>query len=113
MGKKQGSIRLYSLNSLIFLWDIDLEREVRKGDNIKILYEQRSRKGQERTASLRILAAELISADQKLTAIYFEKQKGQGNYYNLEKKPGSLLPPIPSGVYEHHLALRTRPFHPS
>ena len=33
---------------------------------------------------LRILAAELISADQKLTAIYFEKQKGQGNYYNLE-----------------------------
>ena len=68
----------------IFTWDIDLEREVRKGDSIKILYEQRSRKGQETKASLRILAAELISADQKLTAIYFEKQKGQGNYYNLE-----------------------------
>jgi murein DD-endopeptidase MepM/ murein hydrolase activator NlpD len=68
----------------IFTWDIDLERESRKGDSIKILYEQRSRKGQETKASLRILAAELISADQKLTAIYFEKQKGQGNYYNLE-----------------------------
>jgi murein DD-endopeptidase MepM/ murein hydrolase activator NlpD len=26
----------------------------------------------------------LISAGEKLTAIYFEKQKGQGNYYNLE-----------------------------
>jgi murein DD-endopeptidase MepM/ murein hydrolase activator NlpD len=68
----------------IFTWDIDLEKEVRKGDSIKILYEQRSRKGQETNASLRILAAELVSAGQKLTAIYFEKQKGQGNYYNLE-----------------------------
>jgi murein DD-endopeptidase MepM/ murein hydrolase activator NlpD len=68
----------------IFTWDIDVEREVRKGDSIKILYEQRSRKGQETKASLRILAAELVSAGQKLTAIYFEKQKGQGNYYNLE-----------------------------
>jgi murein DD-endopeptidase MepM/ murein hydrolase activator NlpD len=68
----------------IFTWDIDFEREARKGDSIKILYEQRSRKGQEPKASLRILAAELISAGQKLTAIYFEKQKGQGNYYNLE-----------------------------
>jgi murein DD-endopeptidase MepM/ murein hydrolase activator NlpD len=68
----------------IFTWDIDLEKEVRKGDSVKILYEQRSRKGQEKNASLRILAAELVNAGQKLTAIYFEKQKGQGNYYNLE-----------------------------
>lgn len=68
----------------IFTWDIDLEKEVRKGDSVKILYEQRSRKGQEKNAALRILAAELVNAGQKLTAIYFEKQKGQGNYYNLE-----------------------------
>lgn len=68
----------------IFTWDIDLEKEVRKGDSIKILYEERSRKGQEKNASLRILAAELVNAGQKFTAIYFEKQKGQGNYYNLE-----------------------------
>jgi murein DD-endopeptidase MepM/ murein hydrolase activator NlpD len=33
---------------------------------------------------LRILAAELLNAGQKFTAIYFEKQKGQGNYYNAE-----------------------------
>ena len=68
----------------IFTWDIDLEREIRKGDSVKILYEQRSRKGQENKASLHILAAELMSAGEKLTAIYFEKQKGQGKYYNLE-----------------------------
>jgi murein DD-endopeptidase MepM/ murein hydrolase activator NlpD len=68
----------------IFTWDIDLENAVRKGDSFKILYEQRSRKGQEATSAMRILAAELNNAGQKLTAIYFEKQKGQGNYYNLE-----------------------------
>ena len=68
----------------IFTWDLDLEKEFSKGDSVKILYEQRSRKGQETKASLRILAAELINAGRKLTAIYFEKQKGQGNYYNLE-----------------------------
>src|SRR5262249_2387782 len=68
----------------IFTWDLDLEKEFSKGDSVKILYEQRSRKGQETKASLRILAAELINAGRKLTAIYFEKQRGQGNYYNLE-----------------------------
>lgn len=68
----------------IFTWDIDLEKEIHKGDSFKILYEQRSRKGQESRPSLRILAAELTNAGQKFTAIYFEKQKGQGNYYNPE-----------------------------
>jgi murein DD-endopeptidase MepM/ murein hydrolase activator NlpD len=68
----------------IFSWDVDLEREVRKGDSLKILYEEKSRKGQEKKTAPRILAAELISAGEKFTAIYFEKQKGQGNYYNLE-----------------------------
>ena len=68
----------------IFTWDIDLQRAGQKGDTFKILYEQRSREGQETRSAMRILAAELNSAGQKLTAIYFEKQKGQGNYYNLE-----------------------------
>jgi murein DD-endopeptidase MepM/ murein hydrolase activator NlpD len=84
-GQKSGiHPTLLSQLADIFTWDIDLEKEARKGDSIKILYEQRSRKGQEAKASLRILAAELVSAGQKLTAIYFEKQKGLGNYYNLE-----------------------------
>jgi murein DD-endopeptidase MepM/ murein hydrolase activator NlpD len=68
----------------IFTWDVDLEKDIRSGDSFKILYEKRSRKGQESKASLRILAAELINAGQKLTAVYFEKQKGLGNYYNVE-----------------------------
>lgn len=68
----------------IFTWDIDLEKDIRPGDSYKILYEQRSRKGQEARPSLRILAAELLGSGQKFTAIYFEKQKGVGNYYNMD-----------------------------
>jgi murein DD-endopeptidase MepM/ murein hydrolase activator NlpD len=84
-GQKAGiNPNLLSQLADIFAWDIDLERGIRKGDTVKILYEQRSRKGQEKKTALRILAAELISAGEKFTAIYFEKQKGQGNYYNLE-----------------------------
>jgi murein DD-endopeptidase MepM/ murein hydrolase activator NlpD len=84
-GEKAGvPAKLLSQLADIFTWDVDLEKEISKGDSYKILYEERSRKGQQVKASLRILAAELINAGQKLTAIYFEKQTGQGNYYNLE-----------------------------
>jgi murein DD-endopeptidase MepM/ murein hydrolase activator NlpD len=68
----------------IFTWDVDFDKEIRPGDSFKIVYEQRSRRGQGAKASLRILAAELMSAGQKWTAVYFEKQKGLGNYYNLD-----------------------------
>jgi murein DD-endopeptidase MepM/ murein hydrolase activator NlpD len=84
-GQKAGiNPSLLSQLADIFAWDVDLEKEVRKGDSLKILYEERSRKGREKKTALRILAAELTSSGQKFTAIYFEKQKGQGNYYNLE-----------------------------
>jgi len=84
-GQKAGiNPSLLSQLADIFTWDVDLEKEVRKGDSLKILYEEKSRKGQQKKTALRILAAELTSAGQKFTAIYFEKQKGQGNYYNLE-----------------------------
>jgi len=84
-GRKAGvHPALLSQLADLFTWDIDLETEVRKGDNFKILYEQRSRKGQEAKTGLRILAAELNSAGQKYTAVYFERQKGVGGYYNQE-----------------------------
>lgn len=84
-GRKAG-IHPMLLSQLadLFTWDIDLEKDVRKGDHFKILYEQRSRKGQEAKTGLRILAAELNSSGQKYTAVYFERQKGVGGYYNQE-----------------------------
>ena len=84
-GQKAGiQPTLLSQLADIFNWDVDLEKDIKKGDSVRVLFEQRSRKGQETKTSLRILAAELINAGQKFTAIYFEKQKGIGNYYNLE-----------------------------
>jgi len=84
-GRKAGvHPALLSQLTDIFTWDIDLEKDIRPGDSFKILYEQRRRKGQETNSSLRILAAELLNSGQKHTAIYFEKQKGHGNYYNTE-----------------------------
>lgn len=84
-GRKAGvHPALLSQLADLFTWDIDLEKEVRRGDSFKILYEQRSRKGQEAKTGLRILAAEVNSAGQKYTAVYFERQQGVGGYYNQE-----------------------------
>src|SRR3989338_6210273 len=64
--------------------EVDFQKDIQKGDTFKLLYEQRSRKGRESKASFQILAAELINAGQKFFAIYFEKEKGKGGYYELE-----------------------------
>jgi murein DD-endopeptidase MepM/ murein hydrolase activator NlpD len=84
-GRKAGvQPQLLSQLADIFTWDVNLEKSVQKGDTYKILYERRSRKGQEDKSVVRILAAELNNAGQKFTAIYFKKPTGEGNYYNLE-----------------------------
>ena len=77
------SASLVSQLADIFSWDIDFDKEVQKGDTFKLLYEERSRKGRGIKNSFRVLAAELISAGQKYFAIYFEKEKGKGSYYDL------------------------------
>ena len=68
----------------IFTWDLDMEKGLGNGDSVKVLYEKRTRKRTQAKSSLRILAAELVNAGQKFTAIYFEKQKGMGGYYDLD-----------------------------
>lgn len=68
----------------IFTWDIDFSKEIQKGDTFKLLYEERSRKGRQVKTSLRLLAAELINTGQRYSAIYFEKEKGKGGYYDLD-----------------------------
>jgi murein DD-endopeptidase MepM/ murein hydrolase activator NlpD len=85
-GRKAG-IQPAILSQLadIFTWDLDLEKGFNGGDSVKVVYEKRTRVGAKAKSSyLRVLAAELINAGQKFTAIYFEKQKGIGGYYDLE-----------------------------
>jgi murein DD-endopeptidase MepM/ murein hydrolase activator NlpD len=68
----------------LFSWELDFDKEIQKGDTFKILYEERSRKGSKSAPALKILAAELISAGRRYFAMYFEKEKGKGDYYDLD-----------------------------
>ena len=84
-GRKAGiEPALLSQLTDIFTWDLDIEKGLGNGDSVKVLYEKRTRKLTQAKSSLRILAAELVNAGQKFTAIYFEKQKGMGGYYDLD-----------------------------
>jgi len=84
-GRKAGiAPALLSQLTDIFTWDLDMEKGLGNGDSVKVLYEKRTRKRTQAKSSLRILAAELVNAGQKFTAIYFEKQKGVGGYYDLD-----------------------------
>jgi murein DD-endopeptidase MepM/ murein hydrolase activator NlpD len=86
-GRKAGiQPALLSQLADIFTWDLDFEKGFGSGDSVKILYEKRTRKGNGAKSYLRILAAELMNAGQKFTAIYFEKEKGTGGYYDLDGK---------------------------
>ena len=77
------SSNLLSQLADLFSWEIDFDREIQKGDSFKILYEQRSRKGSKNMPSLKILAAELVSTGRRYFAMYFEKEKAKGDYYDL------------------------------
>ncbi len=65
----------------LFSWEVDFDKEIQKGDTFKVVYEQRSRAGGKPT--FRILAAELINSGRQYFAMYFEKEKGKGAYYDL------------------------------
>lgn len=67
----------------IFSWEVDFNKEIQKGDSFKVVYEQRSRPGTNGKPTFRILAAELINSGRRYFAMYFEKEKGQGAYYDL------------------------------
>ncbi|MBI2358765.1 MAG: peptidoglycan DD-metalloendopeptidase family protein [Deltaproteobacteria bacterium] len=68
----------------IFSWDVDFDKDIQRGDTFRVVYEERVRKGSARKPLLRILAAELVSAGQQYVAIYFDKEKNKGGYYDLE-----------------------------
>jgi murein DD-endopeptidase MepM/ murein hydrolase activator NlpD len=67
----------------MFSWEVDFDKEIQKGDSFKVVYEQRSRPGANAKPTFRILAAELINSGRRYFAMYFEKDKGQGAYYDL------------------------------
>ena len=67
----------------MFSWEIDFDKELQKGDTFKVVYEQRSRPGVSAKPTFRILAAELMNSGRRYFAMYFEKEKGKGAYYDV------------------------------
>jgi murein DD-endopeptidase MepM/ murein hydrolase activator NlpD len=67
----------------IFSWELDFENDLKRGDSFRLIYEKRSRIGRGDSVSFRILAADIVNGDQNYGAIYFEKEKGSGKYYDL------------------------------
>jgi murein DD-endopeptidase MepM/ murein hydrolase activator NlpD len=71
--------------SEIFAWDIDFSREVRRGDEFRILYERLYRddpqQGPIYVRPGRILAARYAGKTGDVSAVYFEPEEGRGGYY--------------------------------
>jgi murein DD-endopeptidase MepM/ murein hydrolase activator NlpD len=64
----------------LFSGDVDLHRDLRRGDRFSILYEVTVVRGEE-VAVGRIVAAELINQGTAHSAIYFERDGGEGEYF--------------------------------
>lgn len=67
----------------MFSWEVDFDKDMQKGDSFKVVYEQRSRPGVSAKPTFRILAAELMNSGRRYFAMYFEKEKGKGAYYDV------------------------------
>lgn len=67
----------------IFAWDVDFATDMRRGDTFRILYETVAVEG-EIIRMGRVLAAELVNAGRRYTAVYYEDGKGRGGYYDTE-----------------------------
>lgn len=65
----------------IFAWDIDFATNLQNGDQFTVVYEKTN------TATDQIVAAEFVTRGKTFTAIRYEDNEGQVNYYSPEGKP--------------------------
>lgn len=67
----------------IFAWDVDFIRDIRKGDNFRIIVEKQFRKGEFQGYGP-ILAAQFVNQGRVLQAFRFEKSNGRIEYYTAQ-----------------------------
>ena len=70
---------LYQI-ATIFGWDIDFALDIRNGDSLRLIYEEVFLDG-EKISTGDILIAEFVNRGRKLTAVRFEDEKGNANYF--------------------------------
>lgn len=65
----------------VFQWDLDFERDIRKGDRFSLIYDKQYREG-EYIGDGDILAAEFVRGSKSHRAIRVEKDDGTASYYS-------------------------------
>ncbi len=65
----------------IFGWDIDFLRELQRGDQFSVIFEELYKDGV-KIGSGRILAAEFINRGNRLRAIYYQNKSGLAGYFS-------------------------------
>jgi murein DD-endopeptidase MepM/ murein hydrolase activator NlpD len=110
-GKRSGlSTPLIMELAAIFGWDIGFARDIKKGDNFAIVYEQHFRGG-EKVADGPILAAKFINDGRTHQAIRYTTPDGKSEFYTPEgsslRKP-FLRNPVDSAVISSKFDLNRR-----
>ncbi len=65
----------------IFGWEMDLEKDLRPGDEFRVLYENIWQAGRARAEPGKVLGAEIMANGRPTTAVFFEDTDGRGGYY--------------------------------
>ncbi len=73
----------------IFGWEIDLESDLHRGDEFRVLYENTRQVGEARAEPGTVLGAEITAGGRELTAVFFEDDDGHGAYYQPSGDPVS------------------------
>jgi murein DD-endopeptidase MepM/ murein hydrolase activator NlpD len=73
----------------IFGWDLDLDNDLRPGDEFRVLYENTWQAGAARSEPGHVVGAEIVTNGTTLTAVFFEDADGRGSYYRPNGEPVS------------------------
>lgn len=77
-------VRMISELANLFGWQIDLQEDVQPGDEFRLLYAELTDDESNGSRPGDILAAEITSGGRTLTAIRFENERGETEYYDLD-----------------------------
>lgn len=92
---------------------VDFVRDIRQGDEFRVIYETRTFEGRPAGAG-RVLAVEFINANKRFEALWFEPKEGSGGYYDADGKSlrGAFLrSAIPFTRISSKFGMRKHPIH--
>src|SRR5439155_571674 len=71
----------------VFGWELDLESDLRPGDEFRVLYENTRQAGEAAAEPGDVIGAEINARGWELTAVFFEDDDGHGAYYRPSGEP--------------------------